>query len=196
MWVYIWTDTYNYECDFTQEQWWWTWHSIWAWTPAYTSWQWWTIGNSNSWNFAGNIIPPQEIYQWNLKKVKFYFYHPSSTTSSRGTAISIGDSGFTEFAEFWRYGKFPSWWCIAAAVWWSWVALINSQEVTWEVTVEFDMEDNWHITVILNGTYSYDIWAYASTFTTFWANKWLCVWICRWNDSNPYLRKIEIEAKW
>lgn len=171
----------------------WTAKNIWYWIPTIKSWQWRYIWTSSSSGYQWWIIPPMNIYVKEIKKYKIRFYKPSTTTSSRWTAVAVSDSTEATCIEYWR--NLSSWWHLIVRINETIVNSLSVVDLTWELTIEMIFESNWHITVNLanaSNTYTYDVWNYWSTFKTLRSNNDLWLHIARWNDNKNYIRKVEI----
>ena len=156
-------------------------YSIGYWTPDYISNEGWRIWTSDSSTYQWWITIPNSVFVGDLKSIKIYRYKPQTTTSYAWTAIWICDHNQANMIEYWRL-----WWGILV----NWNKT-NAIDPVWEITTEFIMEDNWDVTVKINDT-SYNVGSYASTYTTLWTNKALCIEMWRWYKPTHYIRKLEI----
>ena len=169
----------------------WTWYSIGYWTPDYVTGQWWKIW-SGSGGYQWWIKPPTSIFQWTLKRIKIYWYKPWTITSSSWWGAWICNTSESNIIEYWRNGTSRIFIVINGTE----QSSISATDITWEITSEYILEDNWHITLKLNWT-SYDVWNYANNFQTLWENKALQIEIGTWTSfsTRNYIRKVEITTK-
>lgn len=173
----------------------WTAQSLY-WTPTLTSGQWWTIGSSSSSDYQSFILPPNSVYDWNiLKKVKIRMYKWQATYYSGGTIHQVGcwlgNNNLSNMTS-WGQPQFNS------STW----ALVNdwsnhftqTSDITGEVTQEWNLNDDWSLTLSLSWGTPYNLWQYANLFRTNRSNSNLWLSIGRWSSANGniYIRKVEI----
>lgn len=195
MWVYLWTEktetvqTFDFQNDWDLG---WTGVTIYG-TPTYVSWEWWTIWGNSS--YQSNITPPNSVYNWEtLVKWKIWFYKTDNWTSLRTSWCWFGTAGFTNWATLWTQNG--SGWPEANVYDGSSDHRTQTSYATWEVTLEYTFNDDWHIWLSINWWTEYNLWNFATQFRNRWlANDlWLCIW--RWDISSaPYIRKLEITTK-
>lgn len=184
------TDTYDFQ---NVSDLWWTWTSIWYWTPWYSQYYWWYIWTSNSSSYQWNVTPPSSIFWGILTKMKVYFSRPQSTTSSRASAVWLEFPSGSVFIEYGRNHSSSGWWLNVA--YWGSDHRMSVQEFTWEIAMEVVLESNWHITVNIskNDTvYTYDGWQCADNIKQSWKDGSFDLEIARWNSIQNRIRKIEI----
>lgn len=184
--------TFDFQNNWTLNR---TTKNLWYWIPAVSSWQWRYIWTSSTWGYQWWIIPPTNIFVKEIKKYKIRFYKPSTTTSSRWTAVAISDNTENTCIEYSR--NTSAWWHLILRNNWTIISNTSVADLTWELTIEMIFE-NWNITVNLSNTtdtYTYNLWNYWSIFTTLWNNKDLWLHMARRADSANYIRKVEIVSK-
>jgi hypothetical protein len=176
--------TFDFQNDWALS---WTGYSIGYWTPDYVTGQWWRIWTwTNAYQWW--VKPPTSIFQWTLKKIKIYRYKPWAITSSIWWWVWICNTNESSMIEYWRNWS-PR---IMIYPWWT---SIPVTDITGEITSEYILEDNWHITLKLNWT-GYDVWSYASSFQTIWSNQELQLEMWEWWwTANHYIRKVEITTQ-
>ena len=161
------------------------------WTPSYISWQWWTIGSS-SWVYQSAIMPTSSIYRGTLYKVKIWFYKWVATEKYVSAWAWLSTSNFTNWLTSWCQLSGTSTNTYANVYDWS-NHLTQTTDITWEITQEWNLNDDWSLTLSLNWGTPYNLWNYATLFRNNRSNKDLWLSIGRWDCSvNPYIRKVEI----
>ena len=192
--AYIWeypgatVQTFDFQNDWSLN---WTGITIY-WTPNYVSWEWWSIGHSSS-SYQSAIMPPSSVYNGEtLKKWKLRVYKSNATVGDRG-------------AWWWLSARSHSNWlvcCHQAHIgdgYWANVYDGSSDHFTevvefiWEATLEYNLNDDWTLTLSINWWTEYNLWNFSTQFRNNWSNNNLWICIGRWTYSwTFYIRKIEI----
>ena len=195
--IYMWRDsssvqTFDFQNDWSLN---WTGLSIY-WTPNYVSWEWWSIGSSSSDSYQSAIMPPSSIYSGTLYKVKIWFYKWVSTVTYRTVGTWLATSNFTNWLTSWcqLFGSSAN--AYANVYDWS-DHPTQTTDIEGEVIQEWNLNDDWSLTLSLNWGSPYNLWQYANLFRTNWSNQNLGLSIGRWNVDNGkiYIRKVEITTE-
>lgn len=175
---------------------WWVWQTQYG-TPTYTTWEWWTFGTDPNGQYQSYILPPNSVYNAEtLQRFKIWVYKWVSANIVAGFAqtvwIWVSASGFNP-SVIWEQGyatnSNPS---IANVYNGSDHRIITSSK-SWELVVEYIFNDDGSLVLSVDGT-EYNLWNYATSFRTAWANQNLWINIWRWRSPNwsVYIRKVEI----
>lgn len=165
---------------------WWTSLDLWYGLASIEAWEWFKI--TRSWNDAMEcwIIPPQSIFSGTLKSIKIYRYKPNTTSIYTSRATWIANSDYSTSINWSR--AWQNQWALGV----NGSTTLTTIDVDWEITTEFIVEDNWHVTFNINWTNDYDIWTYGSFMQDNWENKTLILSIARRSFDVHYIRKVEI----
>ena len=189
---YKWTvQTFDFQNNWSLN---WTAVSVY-WQPNYVTWEWWTIWTSYTALYQSAIKPPTSVFGGTLKKIKIWMYkwivwssYPPDNHAV-GAWMSSINSSLNPCVLYWTNQ------------WSWWINLYDGSnhvttwvDITWEITQEYIMEDNGNLTFIINWTYTYNLWNYATIFKDIWDNQTFGIWIGRWraNNGDIYVRKVEI----
>lgn len=180
--------TFDFQNDWSLN---WTGISIY-WTPNYISWEWRSIGTSSVGAFQSPIMPPSSVYNGEtLKKWKLRVYKPDVTTTSSTAWWGMATNNFSDWLVCChQLRNQSSYW--ANVYDGSSDHLTEVSEFTWEATLEYNLNDDWSLTLSINWWTEYNLWNFSTQFRNNWTNNnlWLC--IGRWNSWAFYIRKLEI----
>ena len=169
----------------------WTAQTIYS-TPSYTSWEWWTITTSGSAQSA--IMPPSSVYNGEkLVKYKLRMYKSIASTSSKTAWCGMATSGFSNWLAICPFNKNGVLW---ANVYDGTDNFTQTEDVVWEATLEYYLNDDWSLELSINWWTKYNLWNFATLFRTQWSNSNLWIGIGAWSlNSAFYIRKVEITTQ-